>query len=141
MNYRDTAVKLFNNLSIIYNHPDQKKLVSLTRGELCVLVALAIHGDLSPTELIRYTDSSSAHIAKTIRNLITKETVERTDDPSDKRRAIISITEKGRKQVRDIYNSIIDNLTDILKKLNEEEVTSLMSITDHIIRMEEADHD
>ena len=100
MNSKEQAQILFDNISRIFNRPAPKKLVSLTRGELCVLAALVSHGSMTPSDLVQITDTSSAHMAKILRNLNSKGEILRENDPEDGRSVIISLTEKGRSHVR-----------------------------------------
>lgn len=137
MDYRKEAERLFENLRIIYSLPAQRKMLSLTRGELCVLTSLIVHGNSTPSELISYTDSSSAHVAKILRNLASKGEINRIKDTNDGRSVIISITEKGRQQIKEIYDSIIEYMTAILKQLQEDDTDALLKVTDRIIGIQE----
>lgn len=137
MDYRKEAERLFENLRIIYSLPAQRKMLSLTRGELCVLTSLIVHGNSTPSELISYTDSSSAHVAKILRNLASKGEINRIKDTNDGRSVIISITEKGRQQIKEIYDSIIEYMTAILTQLQENDTASLLKVTDRIIGIQE----
>ncbi len=137
MDYRREAERLLENLRIIYSLPVQRKMLSLTRGELCVLTSLVVHGNSTPSELISYTDSSSAHVAKILRNLASKGEINRMKDSNDGRSVIISITEKGQQQVKEIYDSIIEYMTAILTQLQEDDTASLLKVTDRIIGIQE----
>ncbi|MBQ3384127.1 MAG: winged helix DNA-binding protein [Erysipelotrichaceae bacterium] len=137
MDYRREAERLLENLRIIYSLPVQRKMLSLTRGELCVLTSLVVHGNSTPSELISYTDSSSAHVAKILRNLASKGEINRMKDTNDGRSVIISITEKGQQQVKEIYDSIIEYMTAILTQLQEDDTASLLKVTDRIIGIQE----
>ncbi|MBQ1521694.1 MAG: MarR family transcriptional regulator [Erysipelotrichaceae bacterium] len=137
MDYRKEAERLFENLRIIYSLPAQRKMLSLTRGELCVLTSLIVHGNSTPSELISYTDSSSAHVAKILRNLASKGEINRIKDTNDGRSVIISVTEKGRQQIKEIYDSIIEYMTAILKQLQEDDTDALLKVTDRIIGIQE----
>ena len=137
MDYRREAERLLENLRIIYSLPVQRKMLSLTIGELCVLTSLVVHGNSTPSELISYTDSSSAHVAKILRNLASKGEINRMKDTNDGRSVIISITEKGQQQVKEIYDSIIEYMTAILTQLQEDDTASLLKVTDRIIGIQE----
>ena len=137
MDYRKEAERLFENLRIIYSLPAQRKMLSLTRGELCVLTSLIVHGNSTPSELISYTDSSSAHVAKILRNLASKGEINRIKDTNDGRSVIISVTEKGRQQIKEIYDSIIEYMTAILTQLQENDTASLLKVTERIIGIQE----
>ncbi len=141
MNSKEQAQILFDNISRIFNRPAPKKLVSLTRGELCVLAALSSHGSMTPSEIVMITDTSSAHTAKILRNLNSKGEIRRESDPDDGRRVIISLTEKGRSHVRKIYENIISHVSAVLQQLDEEDVTALIRATGNIASLQEVSDD
>ncbi len=141
MNSKEQAQTLFNNINRIFNRPAPKKLVSLTRGELCVLAALVSHGSMTPSELVVITDTSSAHMAKILRNLSSKGEILRESDPEDGRRVIVSLTEKGRCHVRAIYESIIDHVSVVLQQLDQQDVDALIRATGNIAALQEVSDD
>lgn len=141
MNSKEQAQILFNNINRIFNRPAPKKLVSLTRGELCVLAALVSHGSMTPSELVVITDTSSAHMAKILRNLSSKGEILRESDPEDGRRVIVSLTNKGRSHVRKIYESIIDHVSAVLGQLDQQDVDALIRATGNIAALQEVSDD
>ena len=141
MNSKEQAQILFDNISRIFNRPAPKKLVSLTRGELCVLAALVSHGSMTPSDLVQITDTSSAHMAKILRNLNSKGEILRENDPEDGRSVIISLTEKGRSHVREIYDGIIDHVSAVLGQLDQQDVNALIRATGNIAALQEVSDD
>ena len=137
MNSKERAQILFDNISRIFNRPAPKKLVSLTRGELCVLAALVSHGSMTPSDLVQITDTSSAHMAKILRNLQAKNEVVRSADLSDRRSYVMSITEKGRKHVAEVYGHAVEKTISVMKRLEEEDIEDLLRITDRLLSMKE----
>ena len=114
MNSKEQAQILFDNISRIFNRPAPKKLVSLTRGELCVLAALVSHGSMTPSDLVQITDSRSV---------------------------IVSLTEKGRSHVREIYDGIIDHVSAVLGQLDQQDVNALIRATGNIAALQEVSDD
>lgn len=136
MDFNKLSDRLLNNLFTLSSFSKQKQLLNLGKGELCVLIALLKHGDLTPGELMKMTDTSSAHIAKILRNLQAKEEVVKNVNDSDKRSALISITEKGRKHLYTIYDQVVVNTVGLLEKLGENDSRELLRITDRIMEIE-----
>lgn len=137
MDYAKSAEKLLLNLYKISSLPDQKQLMNLSKGELCVLFALTRYGDLKPGELMKITETSSAHMAKILRNLQAKKEVIRSADLSDRRSYVMSITEKGRKHVAEVYGHAVTKTISVMKKLEEEDIEDLLRITDRLLSMKE----
>ena len=136
MDYGKSAEKLLINLYRLSSLPEQKQLLNLSKGELCVLVALARNGELKPGELMRITETSSAHMAKILRNLVSKGEVVKRSDPEDGRSAVISLTEKGRCHVSEVYSKAVEKTISVMKKMEEEDIDDLLRITDRLLAME-----
>lgn len=90
----------------------------LTSGQFAVLEALYHKGDLSVGEVQEKILSTSGTIPVIVKNLEKEGLLERTCDPTDKRRYILHITQKGR------------DLMDIVYPENEETIVSMMNILD-----------
>ena len=136
MDFNAISDRLLNNLFTLSSFSKQKQLLNLGKGELCVLIALMKHGSLTPGELMKLTDTSSAHIAKILRNLQTKDEVIKETNDSDKRSALISITDKGKQHLYSIYGRVINNTVSLLEKLGENDSRELLRITDRIMEIE-----
>ena len=137
MDYAKSAEKLLLNLYKISSLPDQKQLMNLSKGELYVLFALTRYGDLKPGELMKITETSSAHMAKILRNLQAKNEVIRSADLSDRRSYVMSITEKGRKHVAEVYGHAGEKTISVMKRMEEEDIEDLLRITDRLLSMKE----
>ena len=128
--------RLLGNLYTLSSFSKQKQLLNLGKGELCVLIALLKHGSLTPGELMKLTDTSSAHVAKILRNLQSKGEVNKEVNDSDKRSAVINITDSGRKHLYSMYDQVVENTVSLLEKLGEDDSRELLRITDRIMEIE-----
>lgn len=104
------------------------KETGLTIAQFGVLEALYNKGDLRICEIIEKILTTSGNITVVIRNLEKEELVEKKIDPEDKRAAIISITDKGRKIIEDIFPKHIENINNIFSVLTDEEKILLKDI-------------
>ena len=127
MSNREQAKSLINFIMII-GMKNKQKATSLTTGEMGILGCLQVHDGLKPKELIEYTGCSSAHIAKSIRNLSAKGYITRNITPLDKRSAVISLTEQGRNYINNIYTNAIDMTEKLLDRLGEKDSSDLVRI-------------
>ena len=63
-----------------------------------------------------------------IDNLVKDSLVQRCIDPKDRRVNLISITEKGRKLISDIFPNHLENINGIFNVLTSEEKKNLISL-------------
>jgi DNA-binding MarR family transcriptional regulator len=96
----DAAVELRAVLGALYRRIRQtKELGELSGPESSALSRLGHHGAMTAAELAKYERISPQSIASTVRGLVDKGLVERSDDPADGRRLILSLTAAGRDTV------------------------------------------
>lgn len=127
------------NLStlVVFTRAEQKihkmeyetmKAGGLTSSQFAVLEALYNKGDLKICEIIEKILTTSGNITVVIKNLEKDELVSKYSDPEDKRSMIISITDKGRKIMDDIFPKHVENINDIFSILTIEEKLELKKI-------------
>ncbi|OOM74216.1 HTH-type transcriptional regulator MhqR [Clostridium puniceum] len=100
----------------------------LTTSQFSVLEILYHKGDLTINEIIENILSTSGNITVVIKNLEKECLVVRYGNPNDKRSSLISITEKGREKVEEIFPIHLKDLEESLINLSEEEKQVLTSI-------------
>ncbi len=100
----------------------------LTNAQFGVLEALYNKGDLKICELIEKILTTSGNITVVIKNLEKEGLVTKNLDPEDRRAAIISITDKGRKIIEEILPEHIKNINKIFDILTDEEKNMLKDI-------------
>lgn len=127
------------NLStlVVFTRAEQKihkmeyetmKAGGLTSSQFAVLEALYNKGDLRIWELIEKILTTSGNITVVIKNLEKDEFIRKYSDPEDKRSMIISITDKGRKIMDDIFPKHVENINEIFSILTIEEKLELKKI-------------
>lgn len=127
------------NLStlVVFTRAEQKihkmeyetmKAGGLTSSQFAVLEALYNKGDLRICELIEKILTTSGNITVVIKNLEKDEFIRKYSDPEDKRSMIISITDKGRKIMDDIFPKHVENINEIFSILTIEEKLELKKI-------------
>jgi Transcriptional regulators len=127
------------NLStlVVFTRAEQKihkmeyetmKAGGLTSSQFAVLEALYNKGDLRICELIEKILTTSGNITVVIKNLEKDEFIRKYSDPEDKRSMIISITDKGRKIMDDIFPKHVENINEIFSILTVEEKLELKKI-------------
>ena len=127
------------NLStlVVFTRAEQKihkmeyetmKAGGLTSSQFAVLEALYNKGDLRICEIIEKILTTSGNITVVIKNLEKDELIIKYPDPEDKRSMIISLTDKGRKIMDDIFPKHVENINEIFNILTIEEKLELKKI-------------
>ena len=127
------------NLStlVVFTRAEQKihkmeyetmKVGGLTSSQFAVLEALYNKGDLRICEIIEKILTTSGNITVVITNLEKNELIIKYPDPEDKRSMIISLTDKGRKIMDDIFPKHVENINEIFSILTIEEKLELKKI-------------
>lgn len=100
----------------------------LTVSQFAVLEILYHKGDLKICEIIDKILSTGGNMTVVIDNLVKDNLVKRCADPKDRRVNLISITEKGRKIIDEIFPKHVENVNEIFKGLTVEEKKNLISL-------------
>jgi len=100
----------------------------LTVSQFAVLEVLYHKGALRVQEIIEKTLSTGGNMTVVIENLVKDDLVMRYKDPEDKRASLISITDKGKAIIEDIFPRHVENINEIFSTLTVEEKKSLISL-------------
>ncbi|WP_017416400.1 MarR family winged helix-turn-helix transcriptional regulator [Clostridium tunisiense] len=100
----------------------------LTVSQFSVLEVLYHKGDLKVAEIIDKTLSTGGNMTVVIENLVKDGLVTRYKDHEDKRINFISITEKGKDIIDEIFPKHIENINEIFSSLTIEEKQSLIGL-------------
>ena len=100
----------------------------LTPTQFAALVRLAELGQCSQNELGRQTAMDVATIKGVVDRLRGKGMVEQTADPGDKRRSLLSLSEKGRSMIAGLHATGHAVTTDTLEPLDARERDVFLSL-------------
>ena len=96
-----------------------------TPGSMFMLGTLNHHGKLSMTEIGCHLSLPKPHVTALVEKLIADDLVERLHDPNDRRIIYIQITDKGKKDFKEIKLEIGQDLRQKLQLLDKEQLNSL----------------
>ncbi len=122
-------LKLLIALHRVTNELDRRtaaiaKKLDLSIGQFAVLEVLFSKGDLSIGEVQKKILSTSGTIPVIIRNLEGRGLLVRLQDPSDKRKCILHLTDKGRSLIEEVFpeneKMIIRSMDNLLDSEKEE---------------------
>ncbi|WFD09670.1 MarR family winged helix-turn-helix transcriptional regulator [Tepidibacter hydrothermalis] len=100
----------------------------LTVSQFGVLEALYHKGDLRICEIIEKMLSTGGNMTVVIDNLEKSGFIKRLSDPNDRRATLISITEKGKDLIDDIFPKHLKEMREMLNELTKEEKKILIML-------------
>lgn len=131
MNYNEKAEEIFNSLTKRKKFAD-KMPSNISQGESGVLLYLLNNDSVSQSELSEKLNITMPRVAAIINTLKDKMLVIKKTDLNDKRKTIITITEKGKKDILQKRKRAIIFIESIIKELTEEEIMQYISINKKI---------
>lgn len=96
MIYADLSEKYLAIISEMMKQPTNKKSMSVDAGENGILSYLIKHNSASPSELQKHLNVGSSRVANALTNLQGKGLIYRQNALDDRRKVVVSITEKGK---------------------------------------------
>lgn len=116
----NNELKVFIGLNRTLNtiHRDAEKVLrkhDLTTGQFAVLEVLYSKGDLAIGEVQNLILTTSGNIPVIVRNLVKAGLIKKTQDLQDRRRYILSITDRGRALMDIVFP---ENAAVIIEKIN-----------------------
>lgn len=100
----------------------------LTVSQFAVLEVLYHKGDLRVSEILDKILATGGNMTVVIENLIKERLVKRNIDINDRRVNIISITDKGRDLMSQIFPEHVENINTIFNVLSTEEKQTLIRL-------------
>jgi len=104
------------------------RLTGLTVPQFAVLEMLYHKGDLKVGDIIEKSLSSVGNISLIIDNLCKLQFVEKRKCPSDGRVTYVTLTEKGRNLIKNMWPAHVEDMNGIMKNLSIEEKNILISL-------------
>ncbi len=130
------AVELRAVLAALYRRIRQtKELGELTGPESSALSRLAHHGAMSAAELAKLEQISPQSIATTLQGLLAKGLVQRSADPADGRRLILSLTAAGDDTVQHRRTVRVEQFNQALSALDPAEREHLIAALPALARL------
>lgn len=110
---------------------------NMTIKELSVLLRIRFDDIATQQDLVDVFNVSGAYIAKLLRKFEDKGYIKREEDPKNRRRKIVRLTEKGIEKTDELIKVIDDWEIEVTSYLTEDEITTLKNILFKIINREE----
>ena len=134
MNISDENLLLLSGLHSLYLrkfNPAYQKVDSqdnlLHKNQIRVLMLIGNRGKITSTEIGKCLYLQKSSITTLIDSLIEKKLVTKTADLHDRRKSWITLTDFGEKHRQEKYNSLNEELRNILDKLSDTELIELFN--------------
>ncbi len=114
----------------------KRQINSVLHGEMFILHFISHKkAPVLPSELSVVTKTSSARVAMALKNLESKGYIERNIDKTDRRKVLVTITEKGIEEVNKQHDRIRLIMERMVDELGEEDVREYIRIVDRVIEI------
>jgi DNA-binding MarR family transcriptional regulator len=102
--------------------------VGARKWHYAVLAALQEYGPASQSELSRRSGIYRSDMVEVLNHLVRDGHVDKTPDPADRRRNIITITASGRRRLEDLDGLLADLQSELLAPLDDGERAELVRL-------------
>ncbi|MFW3343106.1 MarR family winged helix-turn-helix transcriptional regulator [Aliarcobacter butzleri] len=107
---------------------------NLTFNQFKVLEVLYHLGDLNIGSITKLTMSTPGNITVVVKNLKRDDWITSVKDPNDNRASILSITQKGKEIIEEVFPNHAKNLTKAMEVLNDEELDTLYGLLNKVYK-------
>lgn len=131
--YEKLAEELFSVLDHKHKGPPHEEMGAAVRGEMAVLRLLSIKArSMTAGDLSRLVHMSTPRIAAVLKSLEKKGMIVRSADKEDKRRVLVTLTEKGEAFCIEARRRALADVTKMLSSLGEEDAAHFVRIVTRI---------
>lgn len=121
--------------NLIFEQTFQKKIISkfkgLSKNQPMVIKIIGMEGEIMPSTIGNYTGMDKSSLTRMIDDLEKKGMVFRKSDPEDRRKVLVSLTEKG----LECYNYSNQITDEILKLADEKDIEDYVQSLETIVRI------
>ncbi len=107
---------------------------NLTFNQFKVLEVLYHLGDLNIGSITKLTMSTPGNITVVVKNLKRDEWITSIKDPNDSRASILSITQKGKDIIEEVFPNHAKNLEKAMEVLSDEELDTLYDLLNKVYK-------
>lgn len=137
LNTMTNALTIFSRRTTLKWLPEILSKTGIEREQITAMFELNIQPNQSLKQLSYKMMASSSNVSVMIQSMVEDGLVCRVSDPNDRRRILLSLTEKGQKLFNEAQEHLFDKYEEYLRDLNEEEREVLNEATlSMIIAME-----
>jgi DNA-binding MarR family transcriptional regulator len=129
LNYMTDALTIFSRRTTLKWLPEILSMTGIGREEITVMFELNIEPNQSLKQLSYRMMASSSNVSVLIQSMVEDGVVCRVIDPKDRRRILLSLSEKGQKLYNNAQEYLLDKYEDYLRDLKNSDRESLNEAT------------
>ncbi len=122
--------------NMIFEHTFQKKILSrfkeLSKNQPMVIKIIGMESEIMPSTIGNYTGMEKSSLTRMIDDLEKKGMVFRKNDPEDRRKVLVSLTDKGM-ECYNYFNEIVDELLELVDEKDVNEYLQSLETTVRIL--------
>ncbi len=130
MNYEKLAMELFTSMEKLHRSKPQKNITDSMQGEKMILRFLGNRKgeDVLPGDISEALGISSARVAAALNRLEDKGLILRSIDSEDRRRFIVTLTEKGVAETEKNAEVMKNRVIELLKELGDDDASEYVRL-------------
>lgn len=133
MDFEKLSEEFLRNNRLLHKARPHKNINDAFQGEAFILHFIAENGDnVLPGEISNVMDVSSARVATALNSLENKGLVTRQIDKEDRRRILVSLTQKGKDVANEHRQIVIKATAKMLGLLGEHDAKEYVRITERL---------
>lgn len=121
--------------NMIFEQAFQKKIIGkfkeLSKNQPMVIKIIGMEGEIMPSTIGNYTGMNKSSLTRMVDDLEKKEMVFRKTDPEDRRKVLVSLTDKG----LECYNYSNEIVDELLNLVDEKEVNEYLQSLETMVRI------
>jgi len=125
--------------NVIFEQTFQKKIAGkfkeLSKNQPIVIKIIGLEGEIMPSTIGKYTGMEKSSLTRMVDDLEKKGIVFRKTDPEDRRKVIVSLTEKGRKCYNYLNKITTEMADEILKFVDEKDVEDYVQSLETMVNL------
>lgn len=125
--------------NVIFEQTFQKKITGkfkeLSKNQPIVIKIIGIQGEIMPSTLGKYTGMEKSSLTRMVDDLEKKGIVFRKTDPEDRRKVLVSLTEKGLNCYNYLSNITVEMADEILQFVDEKDVEDYVQSLETMVKI------
>lgn len=109
----------------------------LKKNQTKIISMLYHHNGLTPTELARLLDIEKGGLTTIIDQLEQMELIIRCPDPNDRRKQLLSLSERGRNEMEKVMQRYTESIREQFKLTDQQELDEFMSSLRYVVEFME----
>ena len=125
--------------NVIFDQAFQKKIAGklkdLSKNQPMVIKIIGMEGEVMPSTIGKYTGMEKSSLTRMVDDLEKKGIVFRKTDPDDRRKVLVSLTEKGLRYYNNLNEIEAEMADEILEFVDEKDIEDYVQSLETMVRI------